>query len=126
MLLLNIGSRYVVADLGKFHETLLSNEYVKKIIIFSMFFVATRDVITAFLLTILYVIVIDGLFNEKRKFCILPQNLKSTDNQKSVSNNEYMHAKKIVNAYENKNPSQSMVKENYNNYAKNIKALNKK
>ena len=77
MLLLNVGSRYIVADLGKFHESILTNEYVKKIILFSMFFVATRDIITAFLLTILYIFVIDGLLHEKRKFCIVPNKYKT-------------------------------------------------
>ena len=74
MLLLNIGSRYVVADLGKTHEKLLNNEIVKKIVVFCMFFIATRDVIVAFLLTLVYVVIIDGLLHEKRKFCIVPKN----------------------------------------------------
>jgi hypothetical protein len=27
MLLLNFGSRFIIADLGKFHESLLTNEF---------------------------------------------------------------------------------------------------
>ena len=97
MLLLNVGSRYIVADLGKFHESILTNEYVKKIILFSMFFVATRDIITAFLLTILYIFVIDGLLHEKRKFCIVPNKYKTSQ---IVDEKQYLEAKQKVLIFE--------------------------
>lgn len=71
MLLLNVGAKYVIADLGIIHERLLANEIAKKIIIFSMFFVATRDIITAFVLSVLYVLIIDGIFHESRNFSIV-------------------------------------------------------
>lgn len=128
-LLLNLGSRYVVADLGKFHETILSNEYVKKIIIFCMFFVGIRDVVTSFLLTILYIVLIDGIFHEKRKFCILPKEVKEKSSKYELSEEQYIQAKKIVIEYEQRIkhdttlvPSPHNVA--YETYAKNIKLLN--
>ena len=97
MLLLNVGSRYVIADLGKIHESVLSNEYFKKLIIFSMFFVATRDILTSFLLSILYVILIDGIFHEKRKFCIIPARYIRAES--NVSETQYLEAIKIIETY---------------------------
>jgi hypothetical protein len=117
MLLLNMGSRFVAADLGKFHESLLTNEYVKKIIVFSMFFVATRDIFTSFMLTILYVLIVDGLLHEKRKICILPNHLK----QSHISENEYLKAKQTVISYETKKPIEQ--KDEYINYLQNIHSL---
>jgi len=73
MLLMNFGSKYIVGDLGQAHDKILSNQIVKKLIVFSLFFVATRDIITAFLMTILYVIIVDGILHEKSKFCIVPK-----------------------------------------------------
>lgn len=107
MLLLNVGSRFVVGDLGKFHELVLSNEYVKKIIVFSMFFVATRDIVASFLLTVLYIVIIDGLLHEKRKFCILPSTLKHSankdqDKDTQITDTQYIQAKQIVLTFENK------------------------
>jgi hypothetical protein len=106
MLLLNIGSRFVVGDLGKFHELVLSNEYVKKIIVFSMFFVATRDIIASFLLTVLYVVIVDGLLHEKRKFCILPSSFKNSaskdQNLAQITDTQYVQAKQVVLTVENK------------------------
>ena len=77
MLLLNFGAKYVVGDLGKIHEAILGHEITKKIIVFCLFFVATRDIITAFILSLIYVFVIDGLLHENRKFCIVPKQKQS-------------------------------------------------
>ena len=135
MLLLNMGSRYVAADLGKFHEAILSNEYFKKIILFSMFFVATRDIATAFLLSILYVLVVDGILHEKRKFCIVPSKYKQPTTN-TITNAQYAEAKNIIDQYQKQSqaqPSQAIQasqpnKESYQNaymaYTNSLKILN--
>jgi hypothetical protein len=69
-----MGAKYVMADLGKVHEKLLANEIAKKIIVFSMFFVATRDIVTAFVLMVFYVLIVDGLLHESRLFSIVKPN----------------------------------------------------
>ncbi len=136
MLLLNLGSRFVVADLGKFHETILANEYFKKIILFSMFFVATRDILAAFVLTILYIIIIDGLLHEKRKYCIIPKKYIDTiKNKQDITENQYLQAKQIVLGYEMKDKQikqeqdiqmhKSPVKTSLETYMNNVKLLNK-
>jgi hypothetical protein len=124
MLLLNLGSRFIVADLGKFHEALLTNEFVKKIILFSMFFVATRDIITAFLLTILYIFVIDGLLHEKRKFCIVPNKYKNIDQR--VDEKQYFDAKQKIIAYEQQQKKNNihLSTNNYEKYVNKINILN--
>lgn len=121
MLLLNLGSRFIVADLGKFHEALLTNEFVKKIILFSMFFVATRDIITAFLLTILYIFVIDGLLHEKRKFCIVPNKYKNIDQR--VDEKQYFDAKQKIIAYEQQQKKNN-IQLSTNNYEKYVNKIN--
>lgn len=90
MLLLNVGAKYVMADLGKIHETLLANEIAKKIIVFSMFFVATRDIISAFVLTVLYVLIVDGIFHESRKYSIVNEsNVQENSTYDTYLNNLY-------------------------------------
>lgn len=132
MLLLNLGSRFVVADLGKFHETILTNEYFKKIILFSMFFVATRDILIAFVLTILYIIVIDGLLHEKRKFCIIPKKyIDDIQNKQDINENQYLQAKNVVLAYEMKKTQTQQDTDNISKqssletYMNNVKLLNR-
>jgi len=123
MLLLNVGSRYVVADLGKFHESILTNEYVKKIILFSMFFVATRDIVTAFLLTILYIFIIDGLLHEKRKYCIVPNKYKNM-NVHTVDEKQYLEAKQKILIYEQDNKKSLSDKKTYDIYEKYTSKVN--
>ena len=50
MLLMNLGARYLAADLGTSHDKILNNQITKKLIIFSLFFVATRDIPTSILM----------------------------------------------------------------------------
>lgn len=110
MVMMNIGSRYVIADLGKIHDSLLATEFVKKIIIFSIFFVATRDILTAFMLTISYIFIIDGILHEKRRFCIVPKKYINQVESK-ISKEEYLKAKSIVMKYEATNIPTSVVAE---------------
>lgn len=72
LLLLNMGSRYLATDLGKFHETILSNDMVKRFILFALFFVATRDVIIALILTLVFSIIVYGFLHENSRFSLVP------------------------------------------------------
>lgn len=106
MLLLNIGSRYVVADLGKSHEYILSNQIVKKLVVMSMFFVATRDILTSFLLTVSYILIVDGILHEKRAYCLLPKKVVNDVNAgRSISPDDYNRARSIVASYEHQKKS---------------------
>lgn len=120
MLLINLGSRHVIADLGIAHEKILTNEYVKVIIILAMFFVATRDIIISFCLTVLYIIIVDGLLHEKRPFSLIPERFKAG----SPSKKEYDNACDVINKYKKINQElENKKSETYQNYLKNIKSI---
>jgi hypothetical protein len=76
MMIMNIGSRYVIADLTEVHQKIMSSPLFKQIILFCMFFVATRDIMTSLILTFAFVVIMHGLLNEKRKFNLLPNKYK--------------------------------------------------
>ena len=97
MLMLNFGSRHVQSSLGKLHESILSNIYFQKIIILCMFFVATRDITTAFLLTFIYIIIVDFILNEKNKLCLVPDCYRP-DNKITVE--QYNKCKQVIKDYE--------------------------
>lgn len=120
MLTLNIGARYIQADLGKFHDLILSNVYIKKIIVFSLFFVATRDTAIAFLLTIFYIIVVDGVLHEKRRFSLIPSNMAAM--QSNINASDYNKAKEIVRQYEAVQ-QESVSRDYYSNYLSNLSAI---
>ncbi len=128
MLLLNIGSRYVIADLGKSHEYILSSHIVKKLVVMAMFFVATRDLLTSFLLTISYVLIVDGILHEKRAYCLLPKKVLHEVSKPSISNDDYQRAKHVVMNYELKqkdtsDPHVVEKKKEYINYLTNLALL---
>lgn len=114
MLLLNMGSKYVMADLGKIHERVLTNEIAKKIIIFSMFFVATRDLLVAFILSVFYVLIIDGVLHEKRNFTFVKEL------QSQVTEDEYNKAKQTIAIYDSQRSSEAHNKNMYDQYLNTI------
>ena len=75
MLMLNIGSRYVQLGFSKTQEEALRAGLAREMLIFSMIFVATKDIIISILMTAAFFILSDFAFNEKSRFCIIPGSL---------------------------------------------------
>lgn len=88
MMIMNIGSRYVIADLTDVHQKLMSSPIFKRIILFCMFFVATRDVMISVILTFAFIFIVHGLLNEKRKFNLIPHGLRNNPSSSSSSSVE--------------------------------------
>lgn len=82
MVMLNIGSRFVTIQLNKSCEQYIKENITKQILIFSMAWMATRHTITAILITILFVIVTDYLFNHDSSCCIVTNNHRVQINDK--------------------------------------------
>lgn len=96
MIMFNIGSRYLVVDMNKNTENILKSKIMRRITLFSIFFIATRDLIASIILTSVFLIMTMNLFNEDSKFCILPNSFK--DNV--FTDEEYHFSKRIINEYE--------------------------
>jgi len=79
LLMLNLGSKYLVIDISKSTEQLLKLTIIRRFTIFSIFFIATRNITVSFVLTGTFIIFSSSLFNDKSKFCILPKKLKETE-----------------------------------------------
>ncbi len=73
MILLNIGSKYVELNLSKSMEEYIKYNIAREMIIFSMAWMGTRDVVVALVLTASFSIMADFLLNYKSKFCVLPK-----------------------------------------------------
>lgn len=61
MITLAIGGRFIIDELNDDLRKLISNKLVRRTVIFCSFFMATRDVLKAFLLTMVFVILINEL-----------------------------------------------------------------
>ena len=59
MILLNIGARFIIDELDDDTRSLISYPYVRRFFVFCSFFMATRDVFKAFLLTVVFIIILN-------------------------------------------------------------------
>jgi len=62
MIMLNIGARFIIDELDDDLRKTISNTIVRRVVIFCSFFMATKDLFTAVVLTIIFVILINEVF----------------------------------------------------------------
>ena len=73
---LNIASKFVTIKLSKTTETYLKYTFSRQILIFAMAWMATRDIYMALILTAVFVVLADYLFNEDSCFCCFSDDFK--------------------------------------------------
>lgn len=102
MIMLNIGSKYITVELSKSQEQYLKNNVGRQILIFAISWMGSRDIITALVLTAVFTILTDHLFNEESSYCIIPkkyrkfEHLLDADKDGVVSQEEIDNATKIL------------------------------
>jgi hypothetical protein len=93
---LNVAARNIYLELSANQTRLLENDMVKRFILFSLFFVGTRDAVVALALTLIVSVFIFGFLHEDSKInlvsCMLPANQmqSSQQHQYNNKNNTYM------------------------------------
>jgi len=98
MILLNIGSKYVDFKFTKSQEQMLRTNIARELVIFTIVFMGTRDIIYATLLTAAFVVLSEFVFNEKSKYCLVSNKMKKisaladTNNDSIVSPEEEQKA----------------------------------
>ena len=76
MILLNIGSKYITVKLSKSQEAYLRNYVLRELLIFAIVFTATKDVYISLILTAVFFVLTQHLFNEESRVCILPKKFR--------------------------------------------------
>ena len=119
MILLNVGSKYVLMEFSDTHEKFLSNNIVRRCLVFTIFFVATRDIYTSLILTAVFIVLVSeiGILNEKSKYCMLPTSIIHNGDKEIITEENYMKSQQIVNKYNVQNKSSIINKRQviYNN-----------
>ncbi len=72
MLLLNLGGRFLTLELTKKQDAFLQGPYIRPMIFFTVIFVATRNLVAAFWVTLLFFFIIWVAANENSPFCMIP------------------------------------------------------
>lgn len=73
MLFLNIGSRYIDLRLSKTQEKAIRESVAREALVFSIVFVATKNILLSIFITVVFFILTEHIFNEKSKFCAAPK-----------------------------------------------------
>lgn len=103
MLITNIGGKYLALELPTNIEKIFTSNFILRyLVLFSIFFMATRDIKTSLLLSLLFFIILKYFINEKSTFCLIKNdeiNLKNELTNNKISMEEYLKAKEILNRY---------------------------
>ena len=100
MIMLNIGSKYISIKLSKSQEEYLRNSVARQLLIFSIVWMGTRDVILSLILTGSFVILTNHLFNEESQYCVIPTYLKNYAHLLDKNKDDYVSKAELQTAME--------------------------
>ena len=98
MIMLNIGSKYITIKLSKNQESFLRNAIGHQILVFAISWMGTRDIITALILTAVFTVLTNHLFNENSMFCILPKKWQQFEKALDLNNDGVVDKDEIAQA----------------------------
>ena len=99
MIMLNIGSKYIELNISD-----TQGNYIKSIgrevLIFTILFVGTHDVLISILMTAAFIILGDTIFNEKSKYCIISKKYRKLNNVIDINKDGHISDAEINRAHE--------------------------
>ena len=82
----NLGSRFIISELTPAQQSVLSSPAFKRVALFCMIFIPTRDLLLAACLTVAVSALLEGLLHEGSRFCVLPECLRRGERVAPPSN----------------------------------------
>jgi hypothetical protein len=77
MLLLNLGGRFLGMEISKEQEKIFQNPWVRRALVFTVLFVATRNVFVAAIMTVFVLLFLSFLLNENSELCLWKDSCES-------------------------------------------------
>jgi hypothetical protein len=121
MILLNVGSKFISIQFSRSTEEYLKMTVTKQLLVFAMAWMGTRDIYMALILTAVFTVLSDHLFNEESPYCIVPEKYKvleklmDTNDDGKVSEQEISAAISILEKAK-KEKQRKMQKEAFTNF----------
>lgn len=126
IIFLNLGSKFITIRLNDYHEQFMRDTIGRELMVFAICFVGTRDILVALVMSSLFIVLNDYLFNDKSAFCIIPKRyrhkMKSAidiNNDDKISNDEIKRAIDILNRA-NKQKQQETQRAAYATFMNNL------
>jgi hypothetical protein len=73
IVIINIASKFVTFKVSKTVESYLKFTFSRHMLVFAATWMGTRDIYVALFMTLLFMLIVDVLFNEQSMFCCLPE-----------------------------------------------------
>jgi hypothetical protein len=98
MILLNIGSKFIAVQFSRSTEEYLKLNVTKQLLVFAMAWMGTRDIYTALILTAVFTVLSDHLFNEESPYCVVPEKYRILNKVLDTNNDSIVSEEEINNA----------------------------
>ena len=98
MILLNIGSKFIAIQFSRSAEEYLKLNVTKQLLVFAMAWMGTRDIYTALILTAVFTVLSDHLFNEESPYCVVPEKYRLLNKVLDTNNDSIVSEEEINNA----------------------------
>lgn len=85
MIMLTIGGRFIIGELSEKQKEKIDNSYFRKLFVFCAFFMATRDILKALFLTIIFCLIMFYIMKDDSK------EEKNEDEKDFISDNSFMY-----------------------------------
>ena len=100
MICLNIGSRYIQLNLDESTESYIKYALTKEIMVFTISWMATRNIYMSLGLTAVFIVLADFIMNEKSRYCLLPKKFIQSRRMNELVDNKILSEKEINDALE--------------------------
>lgn len=100
MICLNIGSRYIQLNLDESTESYIKYALTKEIMVFTISWMATRNIYMSLGLTAVFIVLADFILNEKSRYCLLPKKFIRSRRMNELVDNKILSEKEINDALE--------------------------
>lgn len=94
ILTMNLSSKFITLPMSKTVESYVKNSFSQYILVFAMSWMGTRDIIVSVLVTFIFGIFMEFIFNEKSAFCCFSEGF--VDNQLSKLKTEEVVSKEEI------------------------------
>ena len=106
IIILNISSRFVDLKISKSFESYLKHTFSRQVLVFAIAWMGTRDIYVAFVIVVLFTLIVDFLCNEESKLCCFSNEFKDYHIElmsQRVTKEEYQNANKTIEKYKEQN-----------------------